>query len=197
MKKLALLSCLIFIFGFSIQAQLDSIPINTPDTIPDKKVEQSKPEKNKSSFASKMYFGGSIGLSFGSYTRVAVYPLMGVRFNPKLRAGVQIGYEYISTSNDDYNSSFSNYGASIFAQYNIIPQIYIHVEPAYYNYAAPYTYTEDRVWVPFLFLGAGFSQRLGKSTTVYAQIKFDVLQDSNSPYSDWDPFYNVGVSIGF
>jgi len=29
------------------------------------------------------------------------------------------------------------------------------------------------------------------------QVLFDVLQNSNSPYNRWEPFYSVGFGVGF
>jgi len=26
---------------------------------------------------------------------------------------------------------------------------------------------------------------------------FDVIQDENSPFEDWEPFYSIGIGVGF
>ncbi len=44
----------------------------------------------------KVYFGGYMSLTVGSYTRIGVYPLLGYKFTPKLSGGLKIGYEYVS-----------------------------------------------------------------------------------------------------
>ncbi len=31
----------------------------------------------------------------------------------------------------------------------------------------------------------------------YAEVLFDVLNDTNSPYDEWDPWISVGVGVGF
>jgi len=46
-------------------------------------------------------------------------------------------------------------------------------------------------------LGGGYSLPLGGRTSLNAQILFDVLQDDRSPYRNWEPFYSVGLSVGF
>lgn len=152
--------------------------IYSQDTIP-----EVKPKK---SLKDKLFYGGTIGLSFGNYSRVAIYPNIGIRVSPKLRTGLQLGYEYISDDRGDIRFTASNYGGSIFAQYNIIPAVYIHIEPAFYNYDAYYVTGENRVWVPYIFAGAGLHQRLGKRSVIFVQVKFDLLQDSDSPYKNWD-----------
>ena len=45
---------------------------------------------------SKLYYGGYMSLSFGSYTVIGISPLVGYKFTPKLSSGVQLSYEYSS-----------------------------------------------------------------------------------------------------
>lgn len=182
MKKVTLMLLLVSMFSAITYAQ---------DTI-------IEPQKQKAPFKDKVYFGGGIGLSFGSYTRIAVYPMMGYKFTPKLSGGIELGYEYISDSRYSQQFNTSNYGASVFTRYRVIPQVFILAEYAMYNYELYYLdLTKSREWVPFLFLGAGFSQQISPGTWAYASVKFDVLQNSNSPYNNWAPFWNLGVSVGF
>lgn len=152
-------------------------------------VEQSAGKFDKS----KLYYGGYMSLSFGSYTVIGISPLVGYKFTPKLSSGVQLSYEY-SSYND--NSS-SNYGGSVFARYRVVPKIYTHAEFSTVNYEIYNFNGKDRKWVPFLFLGGGFSQPISKNTWLTAQVLFDVLQNENSPYKDWEPFFSIGVGVGF
>jgi hypothetical protein len=181
MKLIATIFSLFF-FLFLASAQ---------DTIP-----EATPVKEKKPVGDKLFYGGTIGLSFGNYSRIAVYPYVGINVTPKFRTGLQVGYEYISDDRGGSKYNASNYGFSILAQYNIIPAIYLHLEPALYSYDAYYLVDEDRVWVPFIFAGAGLHQRLGSRSALYAQVKFDLLQDKNSPYDDWAPFFDIGVVFG-
>lgn len=201
MKKLALIISLLFFLNVIIQAQQDSIPATPQDTVPvvtsNPEPEPSKEKKEKKPRSQKLFFGGAIGMSFGSYTQVALYPQIGYRITPKLTTGIEIGYIYISSSYYNTTQNYSNYGASIFAQYRILKPVYVHVEYAAYNYMIFYSDgTDNREWVNFLFLGAGFIQKVGKATRLYAQVKFDVLQEDNSPYG-WDPLFQVGATVGF
>ncbi|MCB2219023.1 MAG: hypothetical protein KQI35_01420 [Bacteroidetes bacterium] len=155
-------------------------------------------QKPKTPLKDKIYFGGSIGVSFGNYSRIAVYPMMGYKITPKLSAGIELGYEYISDNRYTSTYNTSNYGFSLFSRYRFIPQLYLHAEYSMVNYELYYIdQSRTREWVPFLFLGAGFSQQLASGIWAYAQIKFDVLQDENSPYNEWAPFYTFGISVGF
>jgi len=50
--------------------------------------------------------------------------------------------------------------------------------------------------VPFLMLGGGYIQPISPTTSLFVEVLFDVLQDSNSPYDAWTPFVSVGISVG-
>lgn len=161
--------------------------------------QQQKPAKQQQAPAyKKVYFGGYMSLTVGSYTRIGVYPLLGYKFTPKLSGGLKIGYEYVSDKryNDTYTSS--NYGGSIFARYRIIPRLYAHIEYEQFSYEL-YNFdgTSNREWIPFLYLGGGYSQPIGKNVWLTAQVLFDVLQDERSPYNAWDPIFSVGVAANF
>jgi hypothetical protein len=187
MKRLLLLFC-IALMAFDILAE---------DSIPNKNSNPPVPQGDSRAM-DKVYFGGGFGLSFGSYTRIAIYPMVGYKFTPKLSAGVELGYEYISTNRNSQSFNLSNYGGSLFARYRVIPQLFLHAEYAMYNYELiQFDNSTERNWVPFLFLGGGYSQNIGPRTWLNAYVKFDVLQNPNSPYADWTPFWGIGVSHGF
>jgi hypothetical protein len=65
------------------------------------------------------------------------------------------------------------------------------------SYDQYYSQNESgRVSVPYVFVGAGYRQSLGGAVWLNAQVLFDVLQDSNSPYSNWEPFFSLGFGVG-
>jgi len=144
-----------------------------------------------------VFFGGTIGLSFGNYFRVSVQPLVGYNFSPKFSGGVKLGYEYIKDSRYDPTVTWNNYGASVFGRFRFIPQAYLHAEFAYANYGRKTAnFESERFWVPFLYLGAGYYKPLTRSTALFVEVLFDVLQDSNSPYDAWQPMISFGVVAG-
>lgn len=163
-----------------------------------KQVQQSEP--------SKWYYGGNVGFNFwGDYFYLSVNPLVGYQVSPKFSVGGKIHYSYINDSRSELGDFTShNYGASIFTRYRPIYQAYLHAEFAYASYENPTSFNistksweSDRTWVPFLLLGGGFVQNIGPNASVYAEVLFDVIQDENSPYEDWDPIISVGAGIGF
>lgn len=155
-------------------------------------------EKPKAPIKDKIYYGGYVNLSFGSYTVVGIEPMIAYKLKPKLSVGLKINYTYTSSNYSGTKYTSSSYGGSIFARYRVIPPLYAHVEYAAYNYEFYNSLGEStREWVPFLFVGAGYSQKMGGRAWLNFQILFDVLQSSKSPYNDWEPFYSIGVGVGF
>ncbi|MBN1340183.1 MAG: hypothetical protein JXA03_12715 [Bacteroidales bacterium] len=166
------------------------------DTLPE--IREKKERPSKPPLSERIYFGGGLGLSFGAYTMIAVYPMIGYKFTPKLSGGLELGYEYISDKRYSQTYNTSNYGGSLFTRYRLSPSLFLHAEYAMYNYEFYYIdMTTSREWVPFLFLGAGYATEVAPGIWALASVKFDVLQSRNSPYGEWEPFFNIGVSAGF
>lgn len=195
MKKI-ILSIIITFSSLSVAVQLDST-VTAKDSVVQK-------SENPHSQESKWYYGGEVGFGFSSdYFSIGIEPIVGYKITPKFSIGGKIGYTYWSDSSVDPTFSSSNYGGSIFSRYRIIPQLYAHAEFAYWSFENAYIsplqngYYTERVWVPFLLLGGGFSQMISPNVWAYAEVLFDVLNDTNSPYEEWDPMISVGVGVGF
>ena len=160
---------------------------------------QPVPKKNK---GDKVYFGGSVILSVGSYTMIGIEPLVGYKLTPKLSVGAKFRYDYIRDSRYQETYETSNYGPSVFARFRFTPSFYGHAEYLNYSYENRIpqddgSFQSERIWVPYCFVGGGYSKRVGGNTWFNVQVVFDVLQDERSPYSRWEPFYSVGVGVGF
>ncbi len=154
--------------------------------------------KQKKSVKDKLYYGGYINLSFGSYTMIGIEPMIGYKIIPRLSVGAKIRYDYIQDKRYSETYTSSNYGASIFTRLVVFRGLYAHAEYAGYNYELYNAVGEsDRQWIPFFLVGGGYTLRVGKRSSVIAQVLFDVLQNENSPYKSWEPFYSVGVGVGF
>jgi hypothetical protein len=153
---------------------------------------------------SKWYYGGNIGFSFWSdYTYLGIYPLVGYKIKPQFSVGGKIGYSYINYKDANPSYDTHNYGGSIFTRYRIIPQIYLHGEFVYFSFEHQ-TYDlvnrefgTERIWVPFLLLGGGFSQNISPNVWAFAEVLFDVINNSNSPYKSGEPLVSFGVGVGF
>jgi len=196
--KLSFLILLTFL-GASISFSQDTPP---QDTINQEQITedpiQPSPPKQKKSLSDKLYFGGYFNMSFGQYTVIGIEPMIGYKLIPRLSVGAKVRYNYVQDKRYVETYTYSNYGASIFSRLLLFRGLYAHAEYAGYNYKYYYeTGGSDRQWVPFLLVGAGYTMRVGKRTSLNAEVLFDVLQNDKSPYSRWEPFYSVGVGVGF
>ena len=205
MRKILCLGVLLIFIPFSSFSQE---PVTTPqdttqveqktETAPTPPPAQEQPRKKASQKKKRFYFGGDVGFSFGSYTRIGVYPMVGFKILPKLSVGVKIGYEYIKDSRYATDYETSNYGWSVFSRLRIFRNLYAHAEYQSVNYDLyDSSGNSNREWVNFLLLGGGYSQPLGGNVRLNAQVLFDVLQAENSPYKTWEPVVSVGISAGF
>ncbi|HMQ77069.1 MAG TPA: hypothetical protein PKE21_13465 [Flavobacteriales bacterium] len=149
----------------------------------------------------RIWFGGGLGLAFGSVTNIAVEPLVGYKItrNGKLSAGLGISYQYFRDNRFAPAFETSVYGGRLFTRYRIIEQLFAHVEYSQMNFEL-YDLYQDRFfrrWVPFLLIGGGYSAHLGGGTYLTATVLFDVIQDPFSPYAGGEPWIGAGVGFGF
>ena len=116
--------------------------------------------------------------------------------NNKIYYGCSIGFNFW---NDYFYIS-----ASPWIGYKISQNLYAHSAFVYSSYERiksfninQQTYETERNWISFLLVGADYMQSIRKNICTYGKILFDVLQDSNSPYKKWDPFFSAGIEVGF
>lgn len=156
----------------------------------------------------RWYYGGTIGFNFWSdYFYLSVNPFVGYKITPEFSVGGRLQYAYINDKRyDQMELKSNNYGMGIFTRYRPIYQLYFHLEFDYANYenftvyypliGNPYSQSE-RDWVPFLLVGGGYVQRIGQNSSFFIEVLFDVIQDDNSPYENWEPVINIGAGVGF
>lgn len=156
-------------------------------------------------FKKRLFYGGDLGLSFGSVTYIRVAPLVGYNVSPKLAVGVSPSYEYYSDNRYSPKYTSTMYGGSAFARYFVLPSIFIQASPEVLNLEAlptinlttgEYVFSDNRVTIPILLLGAGFSQRTANGSGFFISILYDVIQDINSPYPN-NIVFRLGGMIAF
>lgn len=187
MKTLSVLFLLIGItLGLKAQESDTTMVQQSTNELPKPKLDRSK-----------IYYGGYVTLNFGrDYSVIGAQPMLGYKLTPKFSIGVQATYEYNNyKANSDYSGS--NYGASVFSRYRISPRLYAHTEFELMSYKWFYSDGDKRKTVPMWYVGGGYSQPIAKNTWLNAQVLFDVLNNENSPYKNWEPYFSVGVGVGF
>lgn len=154
-------------------------------------------------FSERIWFGGGVGLSFGTVTAIQVDPLVGYKVdqNGKLSIGLGGSYWYFRDNRFTTPYDFTAYGYRTFTRYRFIEQAYAHAEFLHMNVESnrfgAFSEIRPRIWVPHLLVGGGYVQPLGGRGSIYLQVLFDVLQDPNSIYFNQGPIFSGGVGIGF
>lgn len=153
--------------------------------------------------ADRIWFGGGLGLSFGTVTAVQIDPLVGYKVDEAGRFSVGLGgsYWYFRDTRFAQPVDFMAYGYRTFSRYRFIEQAFVHAEFLHMNVEGnrmlPFSEQRPRIWVPHLLVGGGYVQSMGGNGSLYLQVLFDVLQDPNSIYANQGPILGGGFGIGF
>lgn len=179
-------------------------PAQTPQPAEEIQTEQKKQAKNENQkksavpFIKKFYFGGTFGATFGNYTSITVAPTIGYRLKPSLYTGLKVYYTYSKQKFGGESYEYHNYGIGTFLRWFAFSDIYLHVAPEVFSY--DYLQVDgnsNREWVPYLWAGAGIRKRVSKRSWVSVHVLFDLLNDKNSPYEQWEPNLVIGAGTSF
>lgn len=151
-------------------------------------------------FMDRLYFGGSFGLQFGTYTNISLLPILGYKVTDKLSVGPGFVYHFIRSG----GQNFQNYGGKVFAQHEVLGGVIgsgallLHAEYealSHENYwrTTNGTYELGRRTVYTPLAGIGYRQSAGRAS-------FDLLllynfNEIDSPYSN--PVIRAGFNIPF
>jgi hypothetical protein len=148
-------------------------------------------------FKDRIFIGGDFGLSFGAFTYIRIAPMLGYNVNERLAVGAGPSYQYFSDNRFTPKFTSSIYGGGTFARYFIFESVFLQADLEILNLEERFPridpngeFFRDRVTIPVLFLGGGYSQRVG-SSGFFIGIFYDVIGDPNSPYPD-----NVALRLG-
>jgi hypothetical protein len=155
------------------------------------------------SLADRLWFGGNLGLSFGTITAVQLDPMVGYKVDAPGRLMLGVGGSYWHFRDNRFAPAwtFNGYGYRTFARYRFIEQAFAHVEFLHMNVDGArnelFGPVDQRFWVPHLLVGGGYIQQVGNRTGIFIQVLFDVWQDPNSVYWGQGPIFSVGGGLGF
>lgn len=147
------------------------------------------------SFKERIRVGGDFALNFGTITYINFAPRIGYLVKPKLLMGFGASYSYLQ--DERFDLEFTNYGALVFGQYQILENVILQSE---YHQLSALTYSQftgERIRVPveILFVGGSYRLELGNYSFGYVSIMYDVIGDINSPYQN--PYFGGGLMFGF
>ena len=143
------------------------------------------------------FYGGAFALGFwDGDVRIAIQPNVAWAATPKVALGLGVSYEFVSYSSGAGQAN--NYGGSLFARYAFTPLLYGRAEYEMRSLDAISTPAEvGRETVEFMWLGGGLVTPLGKNSSAYAEVLYDLVQDPLSPYEDGRPLTRLGVTFAF
>ena len=185
--------------SFLVLTALSILPLitNGQDNAPT----AQKTRKDPRPLSDRLWFGGGLGLQFGSFTVVQVEPMVGYKVDQagRFSLGTGINYWYFSNNNTQPKSEFNAYGYRFFSRYRVIDQAYLHAEYLNLNREQYFLTTDriQRIWVPHLLVGGGYIERFGGNTAFTLQVLWEVLQDPNSVYLGRGPIFSGGIGVGF
>ena len=169
---------------------------------------QTGEEQEKNGFdKSRLFIGGSFGLSFGAYTLVNISPQVGYQFNNFFAAGIGINGQY-SEIKDDYGSyttstSYGVLGMNLFGRVYPLRQFFAQLQPEMNYIWGKYDdgYNENSLngkILPSLLIGAGGMIPMGRSGGLMIMAQYDLLNKSNTATEPGTPYgKNIFFSIGF
>ena len=164
---------------------------------------QSKPKPEQKSLWDRMYVGGNVGLQFGTITDIEVSPHVGYYIYPWLSAGVGITYEYYNQKASVFIPYINThiYGYNFFVQPALIQDmgktfgighgisLIGHIEYERLSLERKYwertsTLDEGRFWLDSFLVGGGIKQAVGRRSSVYILVTWNLNETVNSPYSN-------------
>ena len=157
---------------------------------------------SKVSFWDNVYFGGDLGMSFGSYTYVNIAPEAGYIFTDRFSAGVGIIYQYYNLNSTVNPYKTSVYGGKVFARFFVWESLFLYgvteivsLESRYFDYTGQFE-SQNRFLMASPLLGVGYFQRFSDKGGVALMLLFNINQSRNSPYYNY-PMPIIRVGIGF
>ena len=131
----------------------------------------------------RLFFGGNLGLQFGTVTNIQVAPIVGLWVRPRIAVG--IGPEYMYYKDPYYE--FNSYGGKGYMQFVVIQNInkfvpmgsntgiFLHLEDELLNLNQ--STTSESVTINTILGGAGISQQIGGRSSINIMFLW-VLDDS-------------------
>jgi len=193
MKKAAIIFGLLFIFIFTGRTNAQYV---RGDSIP----RQNKPAK-PFNFWDHVSVGGNFGLQFGTYTFVALSPLLDYHFNSHFIVGAGPIYQYYKYQDPTYNYVYTSsvYGGRVVA-FGYLPGNlsnvfamgeYDVINVPYINYLLN---ENTRMTVGIPLLGGGYRQPIGVRT--YFTLAGLWALSNSQYYTYQNPVILAGFDIG-
>ncbi|MEM6523905.1 MAG: hypothetical protein AAGF85_06065 [Bacteroidota bacterium] len=156
--------------------------------------------EERSPLRDRIFFGGNLGFAFGDITFVEVAPLVGYRVTDKLSGGLQVQYRYRNDKRFTPDLDATDYGANVFARYNLPAPFFLQAEYEYLNFEFFDTQrdTQRESFSSFL-VGGGMAQPLGRRAFLVVTALYNLSYDDTEEPRPYDNplVLRVGINAGF
>lgn len=153
---------------------------------------ENKKKEEKKPFKENLFFGGGLGLQFGTYTLIDISPVIGYKVSPRFHPGIRLTYQYQKDSRMNYQTY--RYGGSVFARLFLFQGIYAQAEAEALNIEwMNQSLEEYRLWIENYFVGGGYFQKMGKSGGMYLTVLWNLNDSGYSLYTN--PVIRVGFTF--
>ena len=154
--------------------------------------ENKEKKEEKKTFKENLFFGGILGLQFGTYTLIDISPVIGYRVSPRFHPGIRLTYQYQKDNSVNYQYETYRYGGSVFARLFLVQGLYAQAEAEALNIEWLNSNREEyRLWIGNYFVGGGYFQKMGKRGGMYMTVLWNLNESIYSPYT------NPVIRIGF
>ena len=149
-------------------------------------------------FKERLFFGGSLGLQFGTITDIEISPIVGLWVLPRVAIAAGPNYRF-------YKSKLSNvwtdiYGGRFYTELVVIQDInsiipvgihtgiFLHIEDEFLSLQSSFwknpPYASNRFWVNTILAGAGISQQMGRRSALNIMVLWALNESLYSLYSN-------------
>jgi hypothetical protein len=159
--------------------------------------------KDSPALKERLFFGGSVGLVFGTITDIEVAPVIGIWVLPRIAVAVGPDYRFYK----DQYSRTTIYGGKAYVQFVVIEDInkvlplgvhtglYLHAENELLSLKTSFwkypPYHGDRFYVNTVLAGIGISQQIGRRSS----LNFTVLWPLND--SEYELYSKPEIRVSF
>ena len=160
------------------------------------------------SWKDRIFFGGNIGLSFGSVTDIEISPIVGYNITQRWAMGTGFMYEYYKRN--EFNIETHIYGGSIFTRFTLFPNFSMYfpvgeglsmfahteyqglsLEEKYFKTSVDINERTGRYILHSFLIGGGLTQKLGRRGG------FNITVLWNLNYTEDSPYNNPVIRVGF
>ncbi|MCK9612947.1 MAG: hypothetical protein M0R16_08620 [Bacteroidales bacterium] len=151
-------------------------------------------------FKGRFFYGGGLGMQFGTVTMVDVAPQFGYYPLENIAIGMGLTYQYISDRRYEPPESLHVLGTSIFTNLHLpfYNSIFAHGEYEFIAYNTDvFSLDNKRKWICVhnVLAGIGYRQRIFNRSSIFLMVLWNFNETQYNLYSN--PVIRMGVNFGF